>query len=424
MTAQTETYLGEQGFMRLWQAARIAFERNGGLGGQVLVTDLSAEEATALNGLLRRRKPLRAGADLRLPLGLLDETLREFASPLEDVLVHFGGRLANRPAQRAAAAAREASLWSDLTERAHGLPALLAVVDDFRSSGLLKRLAQGNELQLGRQTLGVLESLLGGEPATIDLAVLAARLCGDAKVLNDGKPLATLVLRALALCDDMPIPANAAERRALWERHGVVCDPLSSHVLCLNLPLATDGPVGVAAAAHADAGEPLRLTLRVLRRFPPQFTTPVTIYICENPAVVSTAAEALGDRCAPLVCTDGRPVVAVSCLIEHAAVHGCTLRYHGDFDWPGVEMATEALRRHGAEPWRLGAHDYRRAVAAGAGTKTLTGHRADTPWDPALSIEMCEAGLMVEEEAVVNDLLEDLATGAPCSHRQLTRQVP
>ena len=94
----------------------------------------------------------------------------------------------------------------------------------------------------------------------------------------------------------MPTPANAAERRALWERHGVVCDPLSSHVLCLNLPLAADGPVGAAAAAHADVGEPLRLTLRALRRFPPRFAAPVTIYICENPTVVSAAAEALVHR--------------------------------------------------------------------------------------------------------------------------------
>lgn len=418
MTAPTETYLGEQGFTRLWQAARSAFERNGGLGGQALVTDLSAGEATALNGLLRRSQPLRAGANLRLPLVLLDETLREFACPLEDVLVRFGGRLANRPAQRAAAAARETSLWRDLTERAQQSPALLAAVADFRSSGLLKRLAQGDELQLGRRTLGVLESLLGGEPATIDLAVLAARCCGDAKALNDGKPLATLVLRGLALSDDVPTPANATERRALWERHGVVCDPLSSHVLCLNLPLAADGPVGAAAAAHCDAGEPLRLTLRALRRFPPRFGAPVTIYVCENPTVVSAAAEALGERCAPLVCTDGRPVVAVTCLLEHAAKQGCTLRYHGDFDWPGIEMATEALRRHHAEPWRLSAIDYRRGVGAGAGTKTLQGRPANTLWDPDLCIAMSEAGRMVEEEAVVNELLEDLAFGAPPSHRQ------
>lgn len=417
MTAQSETYLGEPGFTRLWQAARTTFERNGGLGGHALVAGLSAEEATALNGLLRRRQPLRAGANVRLPLGLLDETLRQFACPLEDVLVQFGGRLANRPAQRAAAAAREASLWSDLTEHADQLPALLAAVDEFRSSGLLKRLAQGDELRLGRQALSVLESLLGGERAMTDLAVLAARLCGDAKALNDGKPLATLVLRALALGDDISTPANATERRALWERYGVVCDPLSSHVLCLNLPLAANGAVGVAAAAHARVGEPLRLTLRALRRFPPQFAVPMTIYICENPTVVSAAAEALGERCAPLVCTDGRPVVAVSCLIEHAARQGCTLRYHGDFDWPGVEMATEVLRRYHAEPWRLGASDYRSAVAAGAGAKTLKGRPADTPWDPDLSTAMSAAGLMVEEEALVDELLEELGTADPRPHR-------
>ncbi len=418
MTLQAETYLGEPGFTRLWQAARNAFERNGGLGGQALVSSLSAEEATALNGLLRRRQPLRAGADVRLPLALLDDTLREFACPLEELLAQLGGRLANRPAQRAAATAREASIWTELTDRANQFPALLPAVNDFRSSGLLKRLARGDELQLGRQTLSVIESLLGGERAIIDLAVLAARLCGDAKALNDGKPLATLVLRALAVYDDIPTPVNAAERRALWERYGVVCDPLSSHVLCLNLPLEANDAVGAAAAAHCKVGEPLRFTLRALRRFPPQFAAPMTVYICENPAVVSAAAEVLGERCAPLVCTDGRPVVAVTCLLEHAAEQGCTLRYHGDFDWPGVEMAKEALRRYEAEPWRLSADDYRRALAAGASTKALKGRRVHTPWDPDLGTAMSEAGVMVEEEGVVNELLEDLAPGTPRPHRQ------
>ena len=71
-----------------------------------------------------------------------------------------------------------------------------AAVEDLRGSGLLKRLGRGSELQLGRQTIDVLETILGGERAIIDIAVFAARLCGDAKALNDGRPLATVVLRA------------------------------------------------------------------------------------------------------------------------------------------------------------------------------------------------------------------------------------
>ena len=114
-----------------------------------------------------------------------------------------------------------------------------AVVEDLRGSGLLKRLGRGSELRLGRHAIDVLETILGLRGGVVSLAVLAARLCGDAKALNEGRPLTTVVLRGLGLLAGEPVPSTAAGRRDLWERFGVVCNPLSSHVLFLNLPVAT-----------------------------------------------------------------------------------------------------------------------------------------------------------------------------------------
>jgi uncharacterized protein (TIGR02679 family) len=416
VTAETESYLREPAFDRLWRVARAAYERNGGLAGQALIASLSPEEAAALNGLLRRRKPFRSGRDARLALAALDETLREFACPLDEWLVQVGGRLVNRPAQRAQTAAAQATLWAELERRAAAAdPRLNEVIEDLRRSGLLKRLAGGDELGLGRRTLTLLANLLGRGSASVDIAALAAEHCGDAKALNDGRPLATLVLRGLCVLAGEEPARDAAARRALWERFGVICDPLSSHVLCLNLPLEADTPLGVSAAAYAAAGEPMRLTLRQLRRFPPRFRIKTTVYVCENPTVVSAAAEALAERCAPLVCTDGRPVVAVSRLLERAAAQGCPIRYHGDFDWPGVEMAANAMRQYSAMPWRLGAVDYRCALSTTAITKPLEGRPHRTLWDPELAVEMGRQRLVVEEESVIADLLPDLSRSGDCS---------
>lgn len=409
MTAATDAYLRKPAFARLWQAARDAHERNGGLAGQAILHRLSEEEAAALNGLLRRRRPLRAGGQLRLGLRALDQTLREFACPLEQLLVTVSGNLANRPAQREQVARREAALWAELAAEAAAADTRLpAVVDELQRTGLLKRLARGSELALGRQAIAVLARIVEAEHKTIDIAVLAAAVCGDAKSLNDGQPLATIVLRALALLTGAQMPANAAERRELWERHGVVCDPLSSHVLCLNLPVASQPGIGTAVAAYRDAGEPMRLTLRALRRFPLRLEPRSTIFVCENPTVVSAAAEALGPDCAPLVCTEGRPALAVHRLLEQAASDNCQLRYHGDFDWPGVAMATDAVHRYRAAPWRLAACDYRAALASHAPAKRLEGAGSPAPWDPDLQPAMWAAGLVVEEEAVIADLLADL----------------
>ena len=410
MTGDTEAYLQAPAFARLWQAARDAYERNGGIAGTAFVRGLSEDEAAALNGLLRRRRPLRASGQLRLGLQALDATLREFACPLEQVLISRGGALASRPAQREQAAQRERALWAELESAAVAADARLgAVVEDLRGSGLLKRLGRGSELRLGRHAIDVLETILGLRGGVVSLAVLAARLCGDAKALNEGRPLTTVVLRGLGLLAGEPVPSTAAGRRDLWERFGVVCNPLSSHVLFLNLPVATAPGIAAAVAAHRDAGEPMRLTLRALRGVPLRFEPRATIHVCENPTVVSAAAEAFGSACAPLVCTDGRPVVAVQRLLAQAADAGCALRYHGDFDWPGVAMAADAMRRYGATPWRLTASEYEAALTSGSPARRLAGVPSPTPWDWPLEPAMRAAGVVVEEEAMISILLSDLA---------------
>jgi uncharacterized protein (TIGR02679 family) len=419
VTSATEAYLHTPAFARLWQAARDAHERNGCLAGQALLERLTEEEAAALNGLLRRRRPLRAGGRLRLDLQVLDATLREFAFPLEHWLVTIGGALANRPAQREILARRDADLWAVLTTVAATTDKrLVAIVDEFRRTGLLKRLARGSEVVIGRQAINVLGRILDPERETVDLAVLAARVCGDAKSLNEGRPLTTIVLRALAHLGDERVPANAEQRRELWERYGVVCDPLSSHVLCLNLPV--EGEHGLGLDAYRDAGEPMRLTLRTLRRFPLHFKPYSTIFVCENPTVVSAAAEALGPDCAPLVCAEGRPVVAVHRLLDQAVRDNCRLWYHGDFDWPGIAMAADAVRRYNALPWRLGAADYRAAIGAREPARRLEGTGVPAPWDAELQPAMQAAGLILEEEAVIADLLTDLADGVAESEPKMS----
>ncbi len=57
----------------------------------------------------------------------------------------------------------------------------------------------------------------------------------------------------------------------------------------------------------AGVGEPGYLTVRQLLRGDLEFEPGAgrTIYVCENPTVVAAAARALGQRCAPLVCTQG-----------------------------------------------------------------------------------------------------------------------
>ncbi|MFD7646006.1 DUF2399 domain-containing protein [Kitasatospora sp. NPDC059795] len=75
-------------------------------------------------------------------------------------------------------------------------------------------------------------------------------------------------------------------------------------------------------------------------------------------------------------------------LLERLHAEGVLLRYHGDFDWPGIAIASRVLGL--ARPWRLGAEDYRQALTLLPRTAALplSGEAVATPWDPALAEAM------------------------------------
>jgi uncharacterized protein (TIGR02679 family) len=127
----------------------------------------------------------------------------------------------------------------------------------------------------------------------------------------------------------------------------------------------------------------------------------------------------------PLICTEGRPSTAFHRLAAAVVAGGGELRYHGDFDWPGISIATSVMARHGALPWRLGSDDYLAGVRASAASGEyvpLSGPPLATPWDPSLSPAMAEAGQVVYEESVTDALLADL-TGLPLSVMSLQTRV-
>jgi Protein of unknown function C-terminus (DUF2399) len=70
--------------------------------------------------------------------------------------------------------------------------------------------------------------------------------------------------------------------------------------------------------------------------------------------------------------------------------------------------ASATKRRRPLSPWRFGAADYRRALAAGVEGPPLAGEPVAATWDPDLPAARAAGGVAVEEEAVLGDLLSDL----------------
>lgn len=134
-----------------------------------------------------------------------------------------------------------------------------------------------------------------------------------------------------------------------------------------------------------------------------------TVFVCENPNLMAIAAEALGAMCAPLVCTDGMPAAAQRVLLEQLGSAGARLRYHGDFDWPGLVIGNLMMRQFGAQPWRFCAHDYEAGASGSVAGRALDAAGVEALWDPDLAAAMRLTARAVDEEAVAADLLSDLA---------------
>jgi len=201
----------------------------------------------------------------------------------------------------------------------------------------------------------------------------------------------------------------------LWAGAGVALDTVSSTVLVLGLTLPGNGPVAATLAANAAVGLPARLTLGQVRHYldaerTSAANTPATVFACENPTVAEAAADALGARCAPLVCVEGRPSVAANLLLQELLNAGSELRYHGDFDWPGLAIARPIIDI-GALPWRFGAADYCDGLNLNSRLKRLRPPKGqvETPWDHDLAAAVLNHRIAVEEEAVMDQLIADLA---------------
>jgi uncharacterized protein (TIGR02679 family) len=395
---------------RLLAAARRSLERTGGdLTGSVAIPAPSDAERRAIIGLTGQYRDARS-AQVSVRLTDLDRAVRETTGRgLAELLTEMGGPLRNRPAERSAlAAARDAAVGAAQASALHG------ACDWYRdwlaeiaADGTLTRLiGQGEQARLG-QAVRVLEHLAGRAGAPVLLPALAADLTGDTKALGHGTVLSTLVLRALAIKTGLGRPRGAEERRGLWEAADVVVDDQASRVLVLNIPAEGTGLAEWLAGA-ARLGVPFYVTLHQLMTLPPRIPGAL-VHVCENPAVLRRAAAELGPGSAPLICTEGRPSTAFHQLAAAVAAGGGRLRYHGDFDWPGLAIAHSVMRRHGAAPWRLGAADYLAGVGSDDEHVPLSGTPQPTPWDPELGQAMAATGRVLYEESVADALITDLS---------------
>ncbi|MET8426861.1 TIGR02679 family protein [Nocardia sp. NPDC004860] len=405
LSRDLRAYFGDPSLTELWSRIRDRLERNGhSIEGTVRI-ELSDEAAQRVSGLLGRRL---APGRRSVPLSEMDAALLRSAAArgLVSVVAELtGSPLRDRPSERLAKQSAVSELWSGVghsLERNGLADAAWAgpLVRWLHTSGLLIRGGERANHEFDT-AVRALSAVLSSDPRPRMLAELAAALTGDAHALDSDRLAGRLALRGLSLALDFPEPATPRERIAAWERVAVSADTVSGTVLTWNLRPPGDDPWSTMMRSRAELGLVTHLTLAELASTAaPLAAMGITIAACENPQVLQRAAE-IGVQ-QPLVCFSGNPSSAGMQLAERIPI-----RYHGDFDWPGISIAAR-LFAAGAQPWQMHATDYLRAVASGTQRLPLTGRPIATPWDARLHSAMLHFELAVHEESILDDLLTDL----------------
>ncbi|MEU3279975.1 TIGR02679 family protein [Streptomyces antibioticus] len=407
----SERYLQPE-YARLLAAARRSLERTGGrLDGTISVSAPNDAEREALIGLTGTYRP-PGTAKITVRLADLDAAIHTATgAPLADLLTQVGGPLRNRPAEKSALQHTRTQLLAQAeASPLHARhPWYRAWLSDLATDGTVTTLINKGDIPTLARAIRVLEHL-DARPADtppLMLPALAETATGDTKALNHGRgPLANLVLRALTHAHSVPLPSTAEERRELWDAVDVIVDDLASRVLVLNLPARGQG-LGEWLTGAATYGTPFHITLHQLVTLPITVNLP-TVYACENPAVLRRAAQELGPDSPPLICAEGRPSTAFHRLARAITFGGGTLLYHGDFDWPGIDMTNQLITRHNARPWMMTAADYNTGIAQDDDHIRLRGKPQSTPWAPELAAAMKRADQALYEEAVADALLDSL----------------
>jgi uncharacterized protein (TIGR02679 family) len=380
---------------------------------QITVRGLDGDQRASVADLLGRdRLP---GPTVRIALHTLLAALGldrvvELRTAVEVITGPLGDRRADRGEERQ----RRARLWAWCTEQAAGVPLLARSEGVARWMDLLRQAgvrggADGEVAYRHRidQAMAVLRALPLHTPNS--LAAFADDRLADPHALDRGSLIEGLVLDALSIALGQPRPRDAEAVRQLWERVGVVPDPLSSAVTVLGLRPCGDDVLADWLRHCADSSEPTAVTLSQLRRWPlaPLHPSEV-IYVVENPSLLSHAAAEKWTG-SPIICSSGRPTVAVVTLIRQLSAGGSTCRQHADFDATGLGITAWMAERAGTVPWLMTADAYGEAIAVQRERVPLESTIPDTGWDPVLGPAMRTAGVVVYEEELRITLLEAMS---------------
>jgi uncharacterized protein (TIGR02679 family) len=391
--------------------------------GQITLQDCTADERREIASFLG--KPLYPDLNIRVKLADVEKALlHSFNCTLPDLLrAYFPDReLVTRVEQRAQHSERQSSfraaltsLTTQLPQDAHGRYWLEHGLHGEQWLYARYKNASTQEQQRQLKLVTYIARLLDQLPqpdAPERLALFAQRTSGDPHMLDAGGAAGRLFLLSLS---DM---ANEDQQaHILYRNAGLLVDTISTNVAAYNLANAlyldgTPDPLLQAAGARV-----VLLPLRQLQQWQSVTSSSAAIYVVENPQVFEEIIDSVQSQNEPptLVCTSGWPSVAALTLLDLLLSASPThyLRYSGDFDARGLQIAAYLLARYPGRChlWRFDCETYS-AVLQQGGIQAPIADLALLNTLPEifapLAALMRVKGMWVYQEGITRLLLDDM----------------
>ncbi|MFE6129183.1 DUF2399 domain-containing protein [Streptomyces sp. NPDC056437] len=404
MTADLNLIAADPDLAPLWQAvhARLGAGHDPADIATVTVPDLPPQGMAALRSWLDTPAQRRRGRTsvphtsrgVTVPLPALLAVLGLPADQLRNLVERAVGRsVVNRKKTRLQSAQLRLELWEYAATQLPHLPALLG---RLKSAGLED--AAATEM---RRLIDALASLIRELPCTRPrtLAKLAHDHAGDPHYFDPATLPGQRLVSAVAELAGRPEPTRPDHIRALLAEFGIIADRLSATVLLHQVRAIGNGPID---RRLNEAVTPVALHLLDLTRTPPRLA-PQTLTVVENPSVLEAAMDRASTQ--PLACTSGQLRAVDHALLQLALDQGIRLRYAGDLDAAGIQIATTVRQTYGAE---LVAMDAAVAHTAGHTPSRVPLRALPAVCEPELADVLRMGGRAVyqEHDAVLGQLLD------------------
>lgn len=338
------------GFSRLFEQFRKKYASLGKVGGSVSIQSFKHDELEAIARFFGDEVAtirLKKTVTLRAFEKKLQTTKFEGVTLLELLEAYFGEALVTKQEALAQMEGQRAERFRELKRTYPSLTFWFTYLEGRTAdTHWINRMVEMDKFDVSCERLAQAMERL---PLDYErLPVFGQRILGNPHAFDRTTDLGKLLIHALHVKrGQIGAPPSDTERvNDLLLEFKLLRDDITNFVTCANVTAEREGtehPMWHGAAVmHSVLNVPMRELLNVDRVRPSRGHT---VWIVENSGVFSSLLDDVPD--APLVCTHGQFKLAAYRLLDALVASGCQLKYAGDFDPEGLQMAARLKERYG-----------------------------------------------------------------------------